>query len=142
MFLLDVNIVLGAQRVDHPQHPLLRKWFDDVVASSEDFAVPMAVWASFLRLTTNRRIFKVPTPLATAFDFMEAVRAQPNHLDVAPGPRHAELLRHMCEETGASGDLIPDAVIASIAQEHSCTVATLDRDFARFDKVRHLILKV
>lgn len=136
--LLDVNIVLAAQRGDHPQHGLVRPWFDQVVAGSIDFGVPSTVWASFLRLTTSRRIFSVPTPLAEAFTFLERTRAVPAHLTLEPGARHLTLLRGLCEDADATGDLVPDAVLGAIALEHGCVVATLDRDFARFTAVRHV----
>jgi len=137
VFLLDVNVVLAAHRDDHPHHPTVRGWFDAVLAGDEPFAVPMLVWASFLRLTTNRRIFEIPTSRRQAFAFIEAVCAQPLHLLIAPGPRHIPLLRKLCDEADALGDLIPDAVIAAVAVEHGCEIVTLDRDFARFGSVRH-----
>lgn len=140
MFLLDVNVVLAAHRRDHPHHGTVRLWFDDLLAGDEPFAVPALVWASFLRLATNRRIFGVPTPLADAFGFITATNAQPHHLPLGPGPRHLSLLRELCDEAGAVGDLVPDAVIAAVAAEHHCEVATLDRDFARFKSVPHTLL--
>lgn len=137
MFLLDVNVVLAAHREDHPHHALVRAWFDTLLAGDEPFTVPVLVWASFLRLATNRRIFAIPTPRPEAFAFVEAVRAQPLHLALAPGPRHLLVLRRLCDEADALGDLIPDAVIAAVAAEHGCEVVTLDRDFARFGSVPH-----
>jgi uncharacterized protein len=138
MFLLDVNVVLAAHRGDHPDHKIVRPWFDELLSGDEPFAVPSSVWASFLRLATNRRIFEVPSPRSEAFAFIEATRNQPHHLLIGPGPRHLTLLRELCEEADASGDLIPDAVLAAIAVEHHCDVVTLDRDFARFTSVRHI----
>jgi uncharacterized protein len=140
VFLLDVNVVLAAHRDDHPHHAAVRPWFDHVLADDEPFGVPVLVWASFLRLTTNRRVFGVPTPSADAWAFVEATVAQPHHLLFGPGPRHLGLLRRLCDEGGAVGDLVPDAVIAAVAAEHGCSVATLDRDFARFPSVRHHLL--
>ena len=137
MLLLDVNIVLAAHRGDHPHHGDVRPWFDRLLAGDEPFTVPITVWASFLRLATNRRIFSVPTPRADAFSFMEATSAQPHHLLVGPGQRHLALLRRVCDEADATGDLVPDAVIAAVAVEHGCEIVTLDRDFARFASVRH-----
>ena len=137
MFLLDVNVVLAAQRVDHAHYGIVRPWFDRLLAADEPFTVPMLVWASFLRLTTSRRIFPNPTPRAHAFAFIDTTRAQPHHLALEPGPRHLALLRSMCEEADAVGDLVPDAVLAALAAEHHCTIATMDRDFARFGSVRH-----
>lgn len=137
MLLLDVNVVLAAHRDDHPHHSEVRPWFDELLADQEPFTVPMLVWTSFLRLATNRRIFEVPTPRHDAFAFIEATRAQPQHLVTAPGPRHLALLRRLCDEGDANGDLVPDAVIAAVAVEHSAEVVTLDRDFARFPSVPH-----
>jgi toxin-antitoxin system PIN domain toxin len=135
LLLLDVNVLLAAHRGDHPQHSAVRGWFDEMLGGEERFAVPAFVWASFLRLTTNRRIFEVPTPRADAFEFVEASRAQPLYLSIGPGPRHLTLLRRLCDEADALGDLIADAAIAAIAVEHSCEVITLDRDFARFESI-------
>ena len=137
MLLLDVNVVLAAQRGDHPDHGSVREWFDAMLVGQERFAVPASVWASFLRLTTNRRIFPVPTPRPDAFAFIGATVAQPIHLQIGPGPRHLELLRELCDEADAMGDLIADAAIAAIAAEYGGEVVTLDSDFARFDSVAH-----
>ncbi|MQA74078.1 MAG: PIN domain-containing protein [Solirubrobacterales bacterium] len=137
MLLLDVNVVLAVHREDHPDHALVRGWFDGMLAGDERFSVPTLIWASFLRLATNRRIFEVPTPRADAFAFIEATRAQPLHLSIGPGPRHLTLLRKLCDEADARGDLIADAVVAAVAAEHGCEIVTLDRDFARFGSVPH-----
>ncbi len=137
MLLLDVSVVLAAHRDDHPHHRSVRGWLDEMLGGGGQFAVPLLVWGSFLRLATNRRIFEVPTPRADAFAFIDAMVAQPGHLQVAPGPRHLGLLRALCDEGDALGDLVPDAVIAAVAAEHSCEVVTLDRDFARFTSVQH-----
>ncbi|MDQ3677028.1 MAG: type II toxin-antitoxin system VapC family toxin [Actinomycetota bacterium] len=139
MLLLDVNVVLAAHRVDHSQHAALRPWFDELLEGPEPFAVPNVVWASFVRLATNRRVFARPSPLSEAFNFLDAVCDQPHHLLLAPGPRHLELLRRICLEADATGDLVCDAVIAAIALEHGCAVASLDRDFARFASIDHVV---
>jgi uncharacterized protein len=138
MLLLDVNLLLAAHREDHPDHVPVRRWFDGLLLKEESFAVPAMIWTSFLRLATNRRIFSVPTPLNDAFGFVEAIVGQPNHLAIRPGSRHLDLVKQLCVEGDAVGDLVPDAVIAALALEHGAAVATLDRDFARFASVKHL----
>lgn len=140
MYLLDVNVVLAAHRDDHPHHGMVRPWFDDLLEGDETFTVPSAVWGSFLRLATNRRVFMEPTPRADAFAFVDATCAQPHNLSTGPGPRHLVLLREICDEGDATGDLVPDAVLAALAAEHAATVVTLDRDFARFPSVPHTLL--
>lgn len=138
MILLDVNVVLAAQRDDHPHHDQVRPWFDELMAGDFAFTVPAAVCASYLRLTTNRRVFTTPASLEEASDFLVATTGQPHHLRLDPGPRHLTLLRRTCDEGDATGDLLPDAVLAAVVLEHGCTVATLDRDCARFPSVSTL----
>ena len=138
MLVLDVNVVLAAHRGDHPHYGAVRPWLEKVLAGDEGFAVPLMVATSFLRLATNRRVFRIPTPLSDAFAFLDALMAQPGHLGLEPGPHHLRLVRDLCETYDATGDLIPDAVIAALAVEHAAAVATLDRDFARFTSVRQV----
>lgn len=132
MKLLDVNVVLAAHRADHPDHATTRAWLDALLGSGEQFGVPWTVWWSFLRLASHTKIFDMPTPTSDAFAFVEALRAQPGHVNVEPGARHGELLRRVIDHGEASADLIPDAALAALALEHACQVVSFDRDFARF----------
>jgi uncharacterized protein len=140
MYLLDVNVVVAGFREDHPRHREVRTWLDDLWAAEGQFAVPAGVWASLLRLVTHRRIFPVTSTLDETFAFIEAVCAEPGYLPLAPGARHIALLRELSDDAAASGDLVPDAVLAAVATEHGCVIVTLDRDFARFRTVEHLLL--
>lgn len=136
MKLLDVNVVLAAQRADHPQHVPALAYVQRLLDERETFAVPDLVAGSYLRITTNRRIFSVPTPLTEAFAFLEALRAAPGHVLIGPGADHLGLLRQVCVGHDAAGDLVPDAQLATLALEHAAQVVSYDRDFARFASVR------
>lgn len=140
MWLLDVNVLLAAHRDDHPQFDPARTWLDELLSGQDAFTVPAPVAGSFLRIATHRRVFRVPTPLPDALDYLDALTAQPNHVFTTAGRRHLTLLRRTCEEASATGDLVPDAVLAAIAMETAADVVTFDRDLARFPSVRHLRL--
>lgn len=133
MKLLDVNVVLAAHRDDHPDFQPARTWLQQIVDDGVPFAVVDFVAGAFLRVATNRRIFSVPTPLDAAFAYLNALRAQPAHVMIAPGTQHLGLLEHLCQTAEASGDLIADAQLAAIALEHAAEVVSFDRDFARFE---------
>lgn len=136
MILLDVNVVLAAYRADHTHHGLVRPWFDELTASDESFTVPDVVWVGFVRLATSRRVWEVPSTLGEAFGFVRSVQEQPGYIGrEAPDPR-ARLFEEMCISADASGDLVPDAYLASLAVEHDCELVSLDRDFARFASLR------
>lgn len=136
MKLLDVNVVLAAHRDDHPDFDLARPWLDRLLRAREPFTIPDLVAGPFLRVATNRHIFSVPTPVPDAFTYLGALRGQTGHVMLAPGPAHLELLRRLCDEADATGDLIPDAQLGAIALEHACELVSFDRDFARFPSVR------
>ncbi|MGH9111708.1 MAG: type II toxin-antitoxin system VapC family toxin [Acidimicrobiales bacterium] len=132
MKLLDVNMVVAAHRTDHPQHDVVGSWFAALTSGDEQFWVPDTVWASFVRISTNRRIFAVPTPLDAAFAFLRAVREQPNHVNLAPTDHHLALFETLCQDGDAPGDLAAHAYLAALALDHGCELVSLDRDFARF----------
>jgi toxin-antitoxin system PIN domain toxin len=134
--LLDVNVVLAAHRDDHPDFEVARTWFEQTQEAGTRFAVVDLVAGAFLRIATNRRIFSIPTPVDEAFAYLKALRAQPTHVMLAPGPRHLTLLEELCGSAEASGDLVADAQLAAIAVEHACELVSFDRDFARFSELK------
>ncbi len=136
MKLLDVNVVLAAHRDDHPDFEFARAWLDELIGQGFPFAVVDLVAGAFLRLATNRRIFTIPTPVDRAFAYVRALREQPSHVLLAPGPSHLALLEQLCADGEASGDLIADAQLAAIALEHACELISFDRDFARFTEIK------
>ena len=104
----------------------------DYLAGKEPFAIPGVVWASFIRISTSRRIFTIPTPLTEAFAFLRAMRGQPRHVALEPGEHQLELFEELCLGTESAGDLAVDAYLAAVAIERGSALASLDRDFARF----------
>jgi uncharacterized protein len=134
--LLDVNVVLAAHRDDHPDFVLARTWLEQTLAVDKQFSIVDLVAGAFLRIATNRRIFSIPTPVDEAFAYLKALRAQPTHVMLAPGPRHLTLLEELCGGAEASGDLVADAQLAAIALEHACELVSFDRDFARFPELK------
>jgi predicted nucleic acid-binding protein len=53
-----------------------------------------------------------------------------------PTDRHAAVLGELLADTGAHGNLVPDAHLAALAIEHGLTLCSADRDFARFQGLR------
>ncbi|UCF10348.1 MAG: type II toxin-antitoxin system VapC family toxin [Candidatus Bipolaricaulota bacterium] len=136
MILVDVNILVHAFREDSPRHEPLRAWLEDLVYSEGAFALSALVLSGFLRIVTHPRVFSPPTPLESALEFVEALRAQPNCVPLAPGERHWAIFSRLCRDGAAKGNLVPDAYVAAIAIESGSELVTTDRDFARFPGLR------
>ena len=132
MIVLDVNVLLAVYRADHPHHDAVRPWFDRTLVPGADIVVPDLVWVGFLRIVTNSHVFEVPSTLAEALSFLDAVTGAPAYASV-PGLRGTwDVMRELATEADARGNLVPDAYIAAVAMTHGAPVATMDRDFRRF----------
>lgn len=136
MILCDVNVLVYAFRADAPRHADYRAWLLERLSGDESVAVSELVLSGFVRVVTHPRVFLAPSPLAEAFAFADALRSHPSRVPVAPGERHWELFRRLCDSGAAKGNLVPDAYFAALALEAGCEWITTDRDYARFPGLR------
>ena len=136
MLLPDVNILVYAQREDMPAHASAKAWLESALNATEAIGIFDPTLASFLRITTNRRVFKTPTPLAIALSFVDTVRAAPAALPVSEVANHWEIFALLCRQINAAVDDIPDAYIAALAMEHDCELISFDEGFARFEGLK------
>jgi uncharacterized protein len=136
MLLPDVNVLVYAHRQDGPEYHLYRPWLEELVSADAAFGMADIVLSGFLRIVTNPRVFARPTPVNLAVSFAEELRAQPNCVMVAPGPRHWSIFSRLCLEAGAKGNLVADAYLAALAIESGSEWITSDRGFSRFPGLR------
>jgi hypothetical protein len=136
MRCVDVNVLVYAHRPESPDHARYRAWLEQVRRDDEPLALSNLVLAGFLRIVTHHRVFREPTPLATASEFVEALRSSPNAVLLSPGERHWDIFTGLCREIGAHGNDVPDAYHAAIAVESGATWYSADRGFARFRSLR------
>ncbi|MDA1128213.1 MAG: type II toxin-antitoxin system VapC family toxin [Chloroflexi bacterium] len=136
MYLIDVNVLVYAHRQDSPDHDAHRQWLEDVINSDQAYGIPEQVLAGFLRFVTHPSVFDPPSSLEAALDFAIQLRDQPNAVSMRPGPRHWEIFIRLCRESGARGNLIPDAYFAALAIESGNEWVTTDQDYRRFSGLR------
>jgi len=136
MVLPDVNILVYAFRDDAANHREFKRWLEGLINSDETYGVADLVLTRFLRIVTNPRAFKLPTPMADALAFVESLRNAENCVVIAPGSRHWEIFRGLCETGGIKGNLVPDAYFAALAIESGSEWLTTDGDYARFRGLR------
>lgn len=135
MIVLDVNILIYAHNADAPEHARSRRWLEELFTQREQVGLPWPTLWAYLRILTNRRL-PFPVPAAAAFEAIRNILAHPRATTVAPGPRHAAILEDLVIHGQASGPLVSDAVLAALAIEHGASLASTDRDFARFASLR------
>lgn len=128
----DVNILVYAHREETPQHQRYAEWFTNTINSDEPFAISELVISGFLRIVTNPKIFRPPTPLNTAWDFIDQITQHPRCHLVRPEAHHLKIFRSLSEKYKLSGKLIADAYHAALVIEHGLQWVSADTDFARF----------
>ena len=132
MILHDVNVLVYSYREDAPRHDEYREAFERTVTTPSRFGYSSLVLSGFIRVVTHPRVFRVPSLVEDALDFVEAVRGQPNGVEVRPGAEHWRVFTDLCRRVEAKGNLVPDAFHAALAIESGSEWVTADRDYARF----------
>jgi toxin-antitoxin system PIN domain toxin len=136
MICLDVNVLVNAHRLDVAEHQRYADLLVGLATGSEPLGLPDMVLSGFLRVVTNRRVFKVPTPSATALEFVDQLISSPAGILLRASERHWSTFVDLAQDVGALGNDIPDAYIAAYAVENNATLLSADRGFARFGQLR------
>lgn len=136
MILLDVNVLVHAHREDTERHQEIKGWLESALREPGTVAVSDLALSGCLRIITHPKVFKEPTPLASAIEFVQDLRERVEVHLLAPGAGHWGIFTRLCREVEARGNLIPDAYHAALAIESGCEWITLDRGFARFPGLR------
>ena len=136
MRALDTN-VLVPEVVSSAFHPVARTLLVELAEGPAPWAIPWPCVYEFLRVVTHPRVFHPPMPIAAAMRDLRQILASPSLVLLGETARHAEVMATVVEASGASGNLVHDAHIASLCLEHGVSeLVTGDRDFARFPQVR------
>lgn len=136
MLLPDVNVLVYAFRRESPDHERYRDWLHEQINGPADFGLSEPVLAGVLRVVTNPRIFRTPTPTELAVGYVTRLLASPVCRPVRPGERHREIFLDLCRAQGLRGNDVADAYHAALAIESGSEWVTADRGFARFAGLR------
>ena len=132
MLMPDVNVLVYAHRSDETVHLPYKRWLTDVVNGREPFALSVLVAVGFVRVVTNPKMYRVPTPLPTAIAVVDQLVVHPRCRLVLPSSGHWRHVAELCRSTNAHGKLVADAQHAAIAIDEGCTWVTRDGDFEAF----------
>lgn len=136
MRCVDVNVLVYAHRPEAPNHVEFRSWLEEARAGHEPLGLSDLVLSGFVRIVTHPRIFREPSPLPVALDFVDALRRSPAASFVAPGERQWSIFVDLCRAVEARGNVVADAFLAALAIEQGATWVTADRSFGRFPGLR------
>ncbi|MEE8602964.1 TA system VapC family ribonuclease toxin [Euzebya tangerina] len=137
MILPDVNVLVYAFKAESPNHEQYADWLNAVVLGSEQLALVDTVLAGLVRVVTNGRVFDSPAPTDQALQFVHQLITAPRATWLPAGPIVWQTMQRLAEaDPLIAANKVPDAFLAALALSHGARIATEDRGFARYPKLR------
>ncbi len=136
MIVVDANVLIYAYDSRSERHAQAATWLERTLNGDEDVRFPLMTLLAFVRITTNPRVFEHPLDPGAAIAIVRAWLSRPNVRIVDPTDRHWEALAATAAAGQARGPLVMDAHLATLTSEYGATLATTDRGFARFPRLR------
>lgn len=137
MIAVDTNILVYAHREDAEWHEPAERAIRELAEGAPAWAIPWPCVHEFLAIATHPRIFKTPSPLATALEQVEAWFEAPSLVRLAETDDYWPVFRALMSGARVSGPRVHDARIAALCLAHSVReLWTADRDFSMFPSLR------
>ncbi len=133
--LVDANLLLYAVDEESTFHAEAKEWIEAALNGPRRIGVPWQSLTAFMRIATNPRALADPLRPNEAWQFVDDWLAAPTVWIPAPTHGHAEILGRLVRDLDLRGNLIPDAVLATLCIEHGLVMASADSDFARFTEI-------
>jgi uncharacterized protein len=144
MIAVDTNLLVYSHREDSPFHEAARELVDSLRHQSAPWAVPWPCVHEFVSIATHPNIYRPPSTLSEALDFLDSLFAAPQLQLLAESHGYFDKLRDLCLAAKLSGPRIHDARIAALCLHHGVSeLWSADRDFSSFPplKVRNPLVK-
>ena len=132
----DINLLIYAHDTRSQFHSRAKVWWEDLLNGEREVGLAWPVIRGFMRITTQRAFAVQPLTVAQAQSYVEEWLGCPVVNTLAEGPEHWKILSRVLAESGVSGSLISDAVLATYAIEYRAELHSNDLDFARFSGFR------
>ncbi len=140
--LADVNVWLATVVGEHPHHSTVMAWWRDQILERDDrVAFCRITQLGFLRLVTNERVMgRQRKSIAEAWSVYERMAAA-RPVVFAPEPEGLDsILERLCRRGGSSRKFWTDGYLAAFALAGDLELATFDRGFGRFPRLKSTIL--
>lgn len=137
MIAVDTNVLVYAHRSESAHNERCYGLMRQLAAGPVPWAIPSPCLAEFLCVVTHPRYLATPTPLPLALEQVRFWLTAPSCRVLAETHGTWDTLRDLVDSAQLVGPRAYDARIAAISLEYSVhEIWTLDRDFAKFPKLR------
>lgn len=135
MVIADVNIWVSAMRQDHPHHALAGSWLGQELAIGEIGWHPL-LGSSLIRITTNAKIFQVPSTLDECKSFTDAVLSNDTVRVVHEGDTFWSSFLNLLTQYDVRGAKVSDMYWAALAIDNDATLCSANQGFARIKELK------
>jgi toxin-antitoxin system PIN domain toxin len=130
---VDTNILVYAHREESEWHEQADRSVRGLAEGVTAWAIPWPCLHEFLAISTHPRIFRTPTPVASALDQIDAWFESPSLVTLAEDENYWTTLRTLIGQARLHGPRVHDARVAALCLSHGVReLWTADRDFSLF----------
>ena len=138
MISLDVNVLVYAFRQDSVKHEECRDWLSKQIRNRNGLVLIDIVLVGFLRICTHSKIFREPSSISEATNFLTVMISNPNVTLTSSTPETWHTFSRIVDKTNLQGNKISAAWLAAIAMERNVTWISTDSDFNLFPNLKLL----
>jgi len=136
VIVIDANILLYAHDSADPRHAPAARWLEATIGGAEAVGLALTTMLAFIRITTDPRVYAIPIAATDAIELVESWLRRANVHLIGPTDAHWRTLAALAVAGQSRGPVMMDAHLAALTMGHGATLATSDRDFARFPGLR------
>jgi toxin-antitoxin system PIN domain toxin len=133
-YSIDANILLYASDESSPWHKPAKAFLESRASDPDILCLTWPVLMAYQRIATHPAIFAHPLPPDVAWENVCSLLALPRTRVVVESDDFPADYRQATAAVTATGNLVPDAHLATILREHGVRrIYTADTDLRRFD---------
>ena len=133
MIAIDTNLLVYAHREDSEFHSVAAQKLEELAQGKATWGLPWPCVHEFLAVVTHPRIYRPPTPLARALEYVKSWREAPSLHLIGEVAGYWEVLESLLIVGRVAGARVHDARIVALCRQHGVTeLWSADRDLTRF----------
>jgi toxin-antitoxin system PIN domain toxin len=132
-YSIDANILLYSSNVEAPEHARALAFLNTCANDPDLLCLTWPALMAYQRIATHPAIFNQPLSPEEAWENIRSLMRLPRARILVEDDDFAEVYRDVTKDLNIRGNLVPDAHIATILQQHGVRrIYTADSDFRKF----------
>ncbi len=135
MIVPDVNLLIYAHGKDFPYHVVSRSWWERCLSGTEPIGLCSTTIFGFVRIATNRRLFRDFLPVEVAIGHVESWLEESIVQFLDFEAEDAAVTLRLLHRAGAGANLTTDAQLAALSIRYRAVIHSADSDYGHFPQV-------